>query len=114
MKTIVKITKNCDICQRIKNQRGKRKGYLGKYEDPIAPKAYLNVNVMGPILEKSKQKYIDTGVCRLSEYLWTKRFPRCPTNADATKFVEGICAEYVEWPIKKITTDQGMIFHLRK
>jgi transposase InsO family protein len=28
--------------------------------------------------------------------------------------VEGICAEYEEWPIKKITTDQGTIFQSRK
>jgi hypothetical protein len=98
----------------MKHQRGKRKGYLGKYEDPIAPEAHLNVDVMGPILEKSKQKYIIIGVSRLLKYLWTKRFPRCPTTENATKFMEGICAEYEEWPIKKITTDQGTIFQSRK
>jgi hypothetical protein len=58
MKTIEKITKNCDICQRMKHQRGKRKGYLGKYEDPIAPKAHLNVDVMGPNLEKSNKNIL--------------------------------------------------------
>jgi hypothetical protein len=38
-----------------------------KYKNAIAPKAYLNINITGPILKKPKQKFIIVGVFRLKK-----------------------------------------------
>jgi hypothetical protein len=113
-KTIAKIVKYCDICQRMKHLRGKRRGLIGSYEHATAPKAHLNIDVMGPIKERTKRKFIIVAVCSLSKYVWTQRTPRTPTTDDVLKFVRKTNNEYTNWPIRKITTDQGTIFQSRK
>jgi hypothetical protein len=73
------ICKSCDTCQRMKHQRGKRKGRMGILDIPSCAGESTSKDIFGPIEGgEGKKFYTVLLVCRLTRYIWTNTFRESP------------------------------------
>jgi Integrase core domain/Integrase zinc binding domain len=108
-KDIIELCSTCMICQTMKSQRGKRKGFMQVFPTPSYVGEQLSLDITGPIEFETGKYYLLIIICRLSRYVWYYYGYNYPNTERMSEFVRSIHEDLQE-KTRVILTDRAPCF----